>query len=88
MTYDQFKEAIAALYAANGTINIAAGKLNTQITIEHMFDQGADFEISDDSNTSIIFDSCCISDINKSNDGIGDIYTITQDNIKYIISVI
>ncbi len=88
MKYNDFKNDMVALYNNGSMVSIAVGKLIAMIVVEHLWDQGNVFQILDDNDTSMIFIEDSITAIDKSNDGLGDVYTVVQDGIQFIISVI
>lgn len=88
MTYEEFKNDMSELYETNGTVNIAVGKLITQITVDNMFVYDGAFQIEDYQGNQLIFSKDRITSVAKDSDGESSVYTVVQDNIVYNICVI
>ncbi len=92
ISFDDFKNDMVRLYENDKTIIVSIDKvqLSAVIKIEYIFadDSGDTLQISDENDTSIIFDKNNITSIEKSSDGIGEYYDIVQNDITVIVSTL
>lgn len=92
ISFDNFKNDMVRLYENDKTIIVSIDKvqLSAVIKVEFIFtdDSGDTLQISDDNDTSIIFNNNNIISIEKSSDGIGEYYDICQNDITMIVSIL
>lgn len=92
ISFDNFKNDMVRLYENDKTIIVSIDKvqLSAVIKVEFIFtdDSGDTLQISDDNDTSIIFNNNNIISIEKSSDGIDEYYDICQNDITMIVSIL